>query len=102
MTVELLRFRVPPGRATEFVDRNEEVWTPALREQEGFLRRTILRSSDHSDVLMIAVCWRDRSDMEAFPDATQRRLEREMQDLVLEQEQWIYELVLSDESPGAD
>lgn len=101
MTVELLRFRVPSGRSDEFVHRNEEIWTPALRDQEGFLRRAILRSSEDTDVLLIAVCWRERSDMEAFPDARQRQLEAEMQDLVLEQDQWIYELVLSNDLPPA-
>jgi uncharacterized protein (TIGR03792 family) len=93
MTVELLRFRVEPERADAFVTRNEEIWTRALRDQPGFLRREILIGSER-DEIVILVYWRDREALEAFPPEKLARLEARMRDLVVHQEQWVFERVL--------
>jgi uncharacterized protein (TIGR03792 family) len=94
MTVEILRFEVPTGRADEFVRRNEEVWTPALRQSPGFIGREILRAAAHADEIVIIVRWRSREDLERFPAALERDLSSRMADLVVHQEQHIYECVL--------
>lgn len=100
MTVELLRFTVAPERAGEFVQRNEEVWTPALREREGFLRREVLRGEREGEIAIL-VYWRSRADLESFPPEKQELLERRMEDLVLTQEQWVFERVLPEpREPG--
>src|SRR5690606_2692796 len=95
MIVEILKFRVPSGAAADFVRRNEEVWTPALREWPGSLRREILHRPEEADVVLILVYWAARGDMEAFPADRLERLEGEMADLVVEQERWVYERVLA-------
>lgn len=93
MTVEILRFLVQPGRRDEFIDRNERVWTPALRERNGFVRREILLADDRPDEVVIVIYWRDRASLEAFPTGHEARLGREMADLVQRQEQVVYDAV---------
>jgi uncharacterized protein (TIGR03792 family) len=99
-TVELLRFRVEPSRADDFVARNERLWTPALRARDGFLRRELLRSA-RGDEIVILVYWRDRAALEAFPRQLLESLEGQMADLVLGQEQWVFEQLLPGGGAGA-
>jgi len=41
MEIEHLSFRVsPPERVQEFIKAEEEVWTPWLQQQRGYLRKT--------------------------------------------------------------
>ena len=44
MKIELLSFQVtPPDRLEGFIEADEEVWDPWLRQQRGFLRKTYTR-----------------------------------------------------------
>lgn len=94
VTLEILTFRVAPGRAREFVRRNEEVWTPALRDRPGFVRREVVLGQGDEDEVVILVYWSSRRDMENFPADKLEELEAEMADLVVEQQQWVGELVV--------
>lgn len=96
VTVEILTFEVAPGFTRQFVRRNEEVWTPALRDQPGFIRREIVLGQEDTDEVVILVYWESRRDMESFPRDKLAKLEAEMEDLVVKQEQWVGEVVLSD------
>jgi uncharacterized protein (TIGR03792 family) len=91
--VEILRFGVHPERAGEFVARNEEVWTPALRARPGFLRREIMIGPGR-DEIVILVWWRDREALESFPRGELEALERRMEDLVLRREEEVLEQLL--------
>jgi uncharacterized protein (TIGR03792 family) len=97
-TLEILRFRVPPGRADDFVARNERLWTPALREMPGFLGRSIVRGEEDPDEVTILVRWRDRADMDAFPRERMAELDRRMADLVVEKRRW-FGAVVTPEAP---
>jgi uncharacterized protein (TIGR03792 family) len=94
MLIEILHFVVEPGRLDEFIDRNEQVWTPALRGQQGFLRREVLVSDDRADEVVILVYWTKRAALEAFPKERQARLEARMADLIRHQTQHSYERIL--------
>jgi uncharacterized protein (TIGR03792 family) len=100
MTVEILHFHVQPGLRDEFIQRNEELWTPALRDQPGFLGREILTCDDRPDEVVIVIRWRARADLEAFPREKQGRLEARMADLVRHQAQHAYERILPGPAPG--
>jgi hypothetical protein len=42
--IERLSFQVsPPDRLEDFIDADEKVWNPWLRQQRGFLRKTVQR-----------------------------------------------------------
>jgi uncharacterized protein (TIGR03792 family) len=93
MVVELLHFVVAPGRRDDFIARNEELWTPALRQQPGFLGREILVNVDRPDEVVIVIHWRTLADLETFPAGQQEKLEARMADVVRSQVQRTYDLV---------
>lgn len=84
MIHELLRFTIVRGGVEAFIRRNEEVWTPALRDRPGFIDRTIVRDVQHPERVAILVRWSDREAMEAFPADEHRRLDARMADLVMD------------------
>lgn len=74
MFAEHLRFRVEPGRATDFQAHNHR-WSAALARQDGWLGQEVLRHADKAETWLVVVRWRDRAAMLAFPDEVQRALD---------------------------
>ena len=100
MTVEILEFRVAPGMREEFIRRNEQSWTPALRRRSEFIRRDILVSDEDQDIVVILVQWRTRQGVERFPEAEQEALDERMDDLVRDHRQLLLDQVTLDEEPA--
>lgn len=92
--VELLRFHVQEEEVGRFILRNEAIWTPALRDRPGFIRREILRDPDRPEEIMILVHWRSRADLEAFPDELEAQLDARMGDLAHHHERRVLERLL--------
>jgi uncharacterized protein (TIGR03792 family) len=94
MIVEFLQFRIQPGHRSHFLERNERLWTPALRTQPGFVRREILASADEPDAVIILVYWDSHAEMQAFPVQLQASLDAQMADLVLDQTCSVFERII--------
>lgn len=90
MIHELLRFTIVRGGVDAFIRRNEEVWTPALRDRPGFIDRTIMRDVQHPQRVAILVRWGDREAMDRFPADENRRLDARMSDLVMDSARQVY------------
>lgn len=61
MEIELLKFQVtPPDRTQEFIKADSEVWTPWLRQQRGFLRKTYQEYPN--GMVHIRVFWASKRD----------------------------------------
>ncbi len=63
MLIERLSFQVsPPDRLEDFIDADEKVWNPWLRQQRGFLRKTVQRYPGGR--VDLRVFWASPRDME--------------------------------------
>ena len=61
MEIELLKFQVtPPDRTQEFIKADSEVWTPWLRQQRGFLRKTYQEYPN--GMVHIRIFWASKRD----------------------------------------
>lgn len=66
MVIEWQRVRVPPEKRDLYVEKDAEIWTSALREQEGFLGKEVWLGEDGSEVVLL-IRWRSREDWERMP-----------------------------------
>jgi hypothetical protein len=63
MEIERLSFQVsPPDRVEDFIDADEEIWDPWLRQQRGFLRKTYQRYGNGR--VDIRIFWASKKDLE--------------------------------------
>jgi hypothetical protein len=61
--IERLSFQVsPPDRLEDFIDADEKVWNPWLRQQRGFLRKTVQRYPGGR--VDLRIFWASPRDME--------------------------------------
>ena len=74
MVVEWQRVRVRPEERDRYVEKDAEIWTAALRGQEGFLDKEVLLGEDGSEVVLL-IRWRSREDWEAMPGELLEELE---------------------------
>ncbi|MEM9568206.1 MAG: TIGR03792 family protein, partial [Cyanobacteria bacterium P01_E01_bin.34] len=79
VVVEWLEFRVPVEEQAEFLAKDEQIWTAALRQQPGFLHKSIWTSPDRPESVTLAIYWKSREDWFAFPEALIGELDRQMQ-----------------------
>ncbi|MEM8714831.1 MAG: TIGR03792 family protein [Cyanobacteria bacterium P01_G01_bin.4] len=79
VVVEWLEFRVPLEEQAEFLAKDEQIWTAALRQQSGFLHKSIWTSPDRPEFVTLAIYWASREDWFAFPEALIDELDRQMQ-----------------------
>lgn len=66
MVIEWQRVRVRPEERERWVEKDAEIWTPALREREGFLGKEVWLGEDGSEVVLV-IRWRSREDWEGTP-----------------------------------
>ena len=63
MQIELLKFRVIPGdRVEDFIDTDEAVWGPWLRQQRGYLRKSYQRYP--SGIVHLRLFWATKRDLD--------------------------------------
>jgi hypothetical protein len=63
MEIERLSFQVsPPEKVEDFIDADEKVWNPWLRQQKGFLRKTYQRYG--AGRVDIRIFWASKKDLE--------------------------------------
>lgn len=61
MEIELVKVQVsPPDRTQEFIKADSEVWTPWLRQQRGFLRKTYQEYPN--GVVHLRIFWATKRD----------------------------------------
>ena len=64
MQIERLSFSInPPDRVEEFIDADEAVWEPWLRQQRGYLRKTYQRYP--AGRVDIRIFWATKKDLVA-------------------------------------
>ena len=79
VVVEWLEFRVPVEEQADFLAKDEQIWTAALRQQPGFLHKSIWTSPERPESVTLAIYWASRDDWSAFPEPLIEELDRQMQ-----------------------
>ncbi|NWF70005.1 MAG: TIGR03792 family protein [Chloroflexi bacterium] len=80
MVVELLRFRMNPEKVATFLEKNAQLWTPALRQHRGFVEKEIWVNLKTPGEVLIAIHWETMADWKSFPAALQQELDAQMGD----------------------
>ncbi|WP_088240372.1 TIGR03792 family protein [Calothrix rhizosoleniae] len=67
MVVELLKFKVLPGKQDLFMQQDAAVWTKALSAYPGFVSKQVWSNSTESTEVTIVIYWRTREQWKAIP-----------------------------------
>lgn len=67
MVVELLKFKVPPGKQDLFIQQDGEVWTTALSAYPGFFRKQVWLNPTKSTEVTIVIHWVTREQWKTIP-----------------------------------
>jgi uncharacterized protein (TIGR03792 family) len=82
MEIEWLKFRVSPELREKFIQMEEELWTPMLRQCPGFLGKEIWINPEVPEEVAIVIRWQTYQDWKAVPkeliDATEAKFARSM------------------------
>ncbi len=76
--VEVLRFRIPVAEQATFLELDAAVWGQALKQQPGYVGRSLWRSPTDPDILQINITWETRALWKAFPEAKLADLDAQM------------------------
>ena len=79
VVLEWLEFRVDATEREEFLLKDEQVWTAALRQQPGFLHKSSVLSPNNSEFVGFLIYWANREEWKAFPEELIIELDRQMQ-----------------------
>jgi uncharacterized protein (TIGR03792 family) len=78
--VEFLRFRMDPEKIPTFIQKNAELWTPALQNHRGFIDKEIWINQRIRGEVLIAIHWTTLEDWKSFPEDLGIELDRQMSD----------------------
>lgn len=68
MIVEWKRFRVASEVVDRFIREDEEIWTPVLAGQAGFLGKEVWHNAERPGDVVVVVRWASRRAWEAVSD----------------------------------
>lgn len=83
MVIELLRVTCPKEKQAAFIQRDSEVWTPALASHAGFLGKEVWVSSDSPNELAFVIRWESMEPWKTFPAELALKLDGQMGDLLM-------------------
>ena len=67
MVIEWLNFWVEPELREKFITEDQQIWTPALATQDGFLGKEIWLNPESSDRLFLVIRWQTKQQWNAVP-----------------------------------
>jgi uncharacterized protein (TIGR03792 family) len=70
MVIESLQFQVDPDYREQFIQLDEQIWTPVLANSPGFLGKEVWISPDDLSEVVIVVRWASFEEWQAIPEAT--------------------------------
>jgi uncharacterized protein (TIGR03792 family) len=75
MVIEWLKFRVAPDQRERFVQQDAEIWTPALAQYPGFLRKEVWISPDRLSEVIAVIHWETFEQWQAIPPDVLEKVE---------------------------
>lgn len=76
MVIEWLEFRVPTEYRERYVQVDDQVWTPALRQYPGFISKETWLDAEDPELVVLMIRWRSREEWDAIPDAALAKIEQ--------------------------
>ncbi|KAF3884681.1 MULTISPECIES: TIGR03792 family protein [Nostocales] len=76
MVIELLKVKIPPEQREKFIQKDAEIWTPALAKYPGFLGKEVwINPNDAAEVVFI-IRWATREQWKAIPQGDLEAIEK--------------------------
>lgn len=67
MVIELLKFKMDPAVREKFIQKDEDIWTKALRKYSGFLGKEVWINPNDKGEVTIIVQWETREQWKSIP-----------------------------------
>ncbi|KST61930.1 TIGR03792 family protein [Mastigocoleus testarum] len=67
MVIELLKFKMDPAVREKFIQKDEDIWTNALRKYSGFLGKEVWINPNDKGEVTIIVQWETREQWKSIP-----------------------------------
>lgn len=67
VVIEYLKFTVAPDMREQFVQKDDEIWTPILTTSAGFLGKEVWISPDNLSEVVVAIRWSSVDQWQAIP-----------------------------------
>ncbi len=67
MVIELLKFKMDPAVRENFIQKDEDIWTNALRKYSGFLGKEVWINPNDKGEVTIIVQWETREQWKSIP-----------------------------------
>ncbi len=67
MVIEWLKFKVTPERREEFIQKDAEIWTPALTSRPGFLSKEVWIDPTELTEVIFVIRWATREQWLKVP-----------------------------------
>lgn len=67
MIIEWLKFTVNSRSREQFIQKDEEIWTPSLSQYPGFLGKEVWIEPDAPDQVILIVRWQTRKQWKSIP-----------------------------------
>lgn len=77
MVIEWLKVRVEPDLREQYVQKDADIWTPALAEYPGFLGKEVWISPDDLSQVVLIVRWASFEEWQAIPTERLQQVEAE-------------------------
>lgn len=74
MVIEWLKIRVNPKLREKYVQKEAEIWNPALAKYPGFLGKEIWINPEKSDEVICVIRWETREAWKSIPEAESQNI----------------------------
>jgi uncharacterized protein (TIGR03792 family) len=69
VVIELLKVKIPPELREKCIQKDAEIWTPALAKYPGFMGKEVwINPNDPTEIVLI-IRWQTREHWDAVPKA---------------------------------
>lgn len=75
MVIEWLKYQVTPELREQFVQKDAEIWTPALAKYAGFLGKEVWISPDNLAEVILVIRWETLEQWQSIPPDDLERTE---------------------------
>lgn len=75
MVIEFLRFQVTPALRENFVQKDEEIWTPALAKFPGFISKEVWINPQEAAEVILVIRWATREEWKSISVAQLEKIE---------------------------
>lgn len=69
MVIEWLKMRMPADQRENYIQVDDEIWTPFLQQYPGFISKETWISPDDPEVVIFVIRWRTREEWFSIPEA---------------------------------